>query len=860
MTTVCINGISQSFDEGTLIVDAAKALGFDIPTFCSHPRLDPVAVCRMCLVEVEGQPKLLPACATPVSDGMVVHTESDTVKNTQESTLEILLANHPLDCPVCDKGGECQLQDQAYSYGAAESHFDENKRRFHEADMPLNKVVVSNLNRCIQCQLCVRYCDEVVGAQALGAIGIGADTTVSGFMESLENCDQCGNCIEVCPVGALMSLPYRYKSRPWDLKEVDTICPFCATGCQVTVGARDRELMRVRSKSESGLNREALCVRGRFGLDFTTQTEHRIQQPMIRHNGNLVSVSWDEAFDFIHEKVTHINKNKQSIGGLISPSMTNETLYGFQKLMQQVFGSQLIDSFCRWPLGQAYPVLGRLIDDFYSRKPLEDILGVDHCIILGCNITDENPVSEYMVREAHHKNNLSLSLLTTRPTRLDRIAEHVQRYLPGEEVELIKPIFDKTDSQKLCVLLGTDIFRSPRVNQTLLTLESVLFSLQTGGKHVDLQFLLDRPNQLGAWDLGIKNGIDFETMLKQSSSGDMGMLYVVGEDPLLSCPDGYSVAESLQKLSLLVVQDSFMSETAKVADVVLPGFTFAESAGTFTNNEGRVQRVRPIYPPPTKTVMNVNRADIIYSTPGPSKAKRDTDIFNELSLSFDKNLGLSSLEVVFSEIAKRVPEYQDIDVSAIDEAGAFSKNKTSARLALSGLPDGPDPSPNESKTSSSLNQCNDQTNTTEGANIYAATATATNRGIFKLITGNCMFHSGYLSEYSPTLTSIADKAYVEVNEQDAITLNLKDKDLVTVSRASHVANLQLKTNKHFPPGVAFIPENFKSVQVNRFIHSTEDSSIIKIEPALSQKIEISLITQAATGAKKNQGKFMGGRG
>lgn len=854
MPTVSINGLSQKFDDGTLIVDAAKELGIDIPTFCSHSRLDPVAVCRMCLVEVEGQRKLLPACATTVSDGMVVNTESAPVKQTQESTLEILLANHPLDCPICDKGGECRLQDQTYNYGAPESGFDETKRRFHEVDMPLNDVVVSNLNRCIQCQLCVRYCDEVVGAQALGAIGIGEDTTVSGFMESLEDCDQCGNCIEVCPVGALMSLPYRYKSRPWDLKEVDTICPFCATGCQVTVGARDRELMRVRSKSEGGLNREALCVRGRFGLDFTAEFDRRIQQPMLRQNGELIEVSWQAAFEFIHKKISHIREKNKNIAGLISPIMTNETLFGFQKLMQQVFGSSNIDTFCRWPLGQAYPILGRLIDSFYTRSPLEDILRVDRCVILGSNITDENPVSEYMLREAQHKYHLKLDILTTRPTRLDRIAERYQRYLPGEEVAHIQTILEQVEDEKLTLLVGMDIFRSPSVEQNLLAIESLLSALKSRGTHIHLQFLLDRPNQLGAWDLGMYGHIDFADMLLQCDNNELGMLYVVNEDPLLSCPDGKAVATSLQALELLIVQDAFMSETAKVADVVLPGFTFAESAGTYTNNEGRVQRVRPIYPPPTRTVMNVNRADIIYSTPGPSKAKRDTDIFNSIALSFGEELGLSSLEVVFAEIAQKAPVYKNINISDIGDLGEFSQTVINTKPAAANL--------KKQDSGAVANTVADNTAAENPSGNGAAS-----QDTFRLVTGNCLFHSGYLSEYSPTLTSIADKAYIELNRQDALALGLKDHDRVTVSSSDHAANLEIKTNKDFPCGLAFIPENFKSVQVNRFIKSGEYPSLIKIEAAPTSDIEDSLATQSeqpsptalVAAAEKQPDKMLGER-
>jgi len=857
MAIVNINGISQHFDDDTLILNAAKTLGIEIPTFCSHPRLEPAAVCRMCLVEVEGQSKLQPSCATKVTDGMVVNTESSAVVETRKTMLEILLANHPLDCPVCDKGGECRLQDQVYDHGAPQSRFDDDKRRFHTIDVPLNDVVVSNLNRCIQCQLCVRYCDEIVGAQALGAIGIGSNTIVTGFMNSLAGCDQCGNCIEVCPVGALMSRPYRYKSRPWDLKEVDTTCPFCGTGCQLTVGARDRELMRVRSKFETGLNREALCVRGRFGIDFTTQAQHRIEQPMIRRDQALVAVSWEDALRVIQQYLESTPKdnslkNNRRIGGLISPNMTNETLYGFQKLMQQVFDSDDIDSYCRWPLAEAYPILRQLIDKFYSRRSLTDILAVDSCLIIGSNVTDENPVSEYLIREAHRTKQFDLTVLSTRPSRLDSIASAWQRYLPGDEpgliATLLQQIETRNETRSVTVLVGTDVLRSPCVTQTLQLLDALLTTLSAADKQVCFQFLLDRCNQLGTWDLGINSSCDFEQMLVQCEREQMGMLYVVGEDPLLSCPDGERVTRALQKLDLLVVQDAFMTDTALAADVVLPGFTFAESAGTYTSNEGRVQRVRPIYPPPAPTVMNAARADnsaeiclpqtsadAIYASHSQLKAKRDTDIFNEVASIMGKDLRLNSLESVFGEIAKAVPAYQSIDVSQLGDNGSFTKTPPHTL--------GEQPPPIQSYSEQEVNDAGSDAGSDDSAKT------------FDLITGNCLFHSAYLTEYSPTLKAIADQPYVELNDQDASALGLQDQGLVTVSNPNHAVTLRVKCNKQFPKGVAFIPENFKHIRLNRFIQNNEYPCAVSIQAALPDNV------QAQTAITENSdGPSPGGAG
>ena len=850
VVSITVDGIVEEVEEGSLILNAAKKMGIDIPTFCSHPKLEPAAACRLCLIQVEGQSKLIPACATQVAEGMVVFTQSPTVLETRDATLEFLLANHPLDCPVCDKGGECQLQDMSYAHRPNDSRFVEKKRRLHNQDIPFNQVIIANLNRCIQCQLCTRYCDEVVGAKALGIIGRGSEQIETGFMESLEDCDHCGNCIEVCPVGALMSRPYRYKSRPWDLTEVDTICPHCGTGCELSVGVRDNELMRVRSKDDSGLNQEALCARGRFGIDFvdgtvnstaaTTSTtattqqksdkaiEQRIQNPMIRKNGELSIVSWHEALAYIREQVQKIQQQSKSIGGLISPSLTNETLDVFQKLMREAFQSDTIDTFCRWPLGDAYPILKKLLNKFYHRAPLTALLKVDSLLIIGSNVSDENPVSDYMIREAHTNKRFSLNILSARPSRLDSIADSHQRYLPGQESHLLNSLLDllKTpgapetstlnftlDLQKslsqaksITVLVGIDILRSPCVTQNLQLLYKLLENLTSSEKSLGLQFLFDRCNQLGAWDIGLNSAGDFNGMLEQCEKQQMGMLYVVGEDPLLSCPDAERVSSALAKLDLLIVQDAFKTATARQADVVLPGLTFAESDGSFTNNEGRMQRVRPFYsvhkaasrPLTVQKSIELRRntsptGDIFFPPHYQPATKPDNEIFNLLAKAMGKELELNSVAAILAEIIRQVPSYRKVDPTELETRAVFTTN-------------------NKDNI-----QVDESVSALQSATLPIDSAVK-NSTSFYLITGNSMFHSGYLSEYSKTLQSIAGAGpYVELNDQDAKALSVKDKDTVVVSSPDYEITLNAKLNKYFPRGLAFVPENFKALQLNRLL-------------------------------------------
>ena len=538
MVSVTINEQTLEVEAGSTVLQAAERLGIDIPTFCYLKRLPALASCRMCLVEIEGQRRLQPSCATAVTDGMVVRTNTPLIDETRSSMLDMLLANHPLDCPICDKGGECELQDMVMAYGPRESRFRDAKRVFHSEDIRLSPVIIMNVNRCIQCQRCVRMCEEVVGAVALGTVEKGMDTAVTGFEGSLASCDQCGNCVEVCPVGALMSFPYRYKARPWDLVETDTICPHCGTGCQLTVGARKGEFMRVRSKWEHGVNRETLCVRGRFGLDFV-ESRDRIKRPMIRRDGALVPVSWDEAGDYLRRRLSAVEG--KAAGGLASPRLPNEVLYQFQKLMRTVFRTNNIDCSSRW--STPFDALGPLVAGFYTRAPLEEVIGNDCVLVVGGNVTEENPVTEYLLRDGARRRQTGLLMLSARPSRLDADARAVVRVPPGGEAASLAAVVAglvaaagqalpgdvfadigattggpaaTTDSdgpdrlaaallegRSVTVLVSADLLRSPEARATLQQLNNLLQVLRVLGKDPAMQFLFDRANQMGAWDMGV---------------------------------------------------------------------------------------------------------------------------------------------------------------------------------------------------------------------------------------------------------------------------------------------------------------------------------------------------------------------
>lgn len=841
MVSITIDGQTLEVEAGSTVLQAARRLGIDIPTFCYLKRLPALASCRMCLVEIEGQRRLQPSCATAVTEGMVVRANTPLIEETRSSMLDMLLANHPLDCPICDKGGECELQNMVMAYGPRESQFRDDKRVFHSEDIRLSPVIIMNVNRCIQCQRCVRMCEEVVGAVALGTIEKGMDTAVTGFEGSLASCDQCGNCVEVCPVGALMSFPYRYKARPWDLTETDTVCPHCGTGCQLTVGTRKGEFMRVRSKWDEGVNRETLCVRGRFGLDFVASRD-RIKQPMIRRHGALVPVSWDEAGDYLRQRLLTVEG--KAAGGLASPRLPNEVLYQFQKLMRTAFRTNNIDCSSRW--STPLDTLGPLLAGFNSRAPLDEVIGNDCVLVVGGNVTEENPVTEYLLRDGVRRRQTVLLLLSARPSRLDADAGVVVRALPGGEAASLAAVvaglaaaagqalpgeilagIDATigkptaetgidgpdrlatalkDGRSVTVLVSVDLLRSPEARVTLQQINNLLQVLRLLGKRLAMQFLFDRANQLGAWDMGVlpaalpglravtddvarttlaqnwgaeipsEPGANLDAILELCVGRRMGALYIVGTDPLIAYPDRDFVTRALGAADLLIVQDAFLTDTARLAEVVLPAAGYGEETGTFTNNEGRIQTVRKFREPAFE-------------------ARSNLAIFDFVAALRNQVLQPSTQGEIFDEIARLVPAYQGLRQDGLGADGAFTK----------------------------------ATPTPPVARFFAPPPVPATADRLMLITGDCLFHNGYLSERSDILNTVANDPYVAMSAQDTAQLGLSDGDQVIVRSAQGELTAQLKVDRQFPKGLVFVPENYRALRLNGLMRRGEYPCPVEVQ-------------------------------
>ena len=813
MATVKINGKEITVEDGTLILEAAKTAGFEIPTMCYHARLSKLASCRVCLVEIVGQRKLQPSCVTPVMHNMEVLTESPVVKSARSSMIELLLANHPLDCPVCDKGGECELQDVTFKFGPRQSPFGEKKRRFNEKDYILSPVIVQNINRCIQCKRCVRICAEVVGAGVLGSIGRGSGTQETSFVKEYLDCDHCGNCIEVCPVGSLMNSSFRYKSRPWDLNGVDTVCTFCGTGCQLTVQARKGEVLRVISNPDTGINNETLCARGRFGYSFINSHE-RLVTPFVRVDGRLEPATWDEAMDSIREGLNKALKMGEKIGGIASARLTNEELYMFQKLMRVALKSNNLDAGSRWN--------SDTVRDFIDVMALKnggvsiyDALKADTLIIIGSGISDENPVTDYIIRRLSSYRKMNIIIVSSRGVRLDSSAKMSLRCKPGTEGEIIGAITniiagqvkDESDkdrisaaeiiknSNSVSIAVGTDVLR---IANQLNYLNSLADTLKGLGKDVKLIPLLDRANQRGAWDMGVhpaflpgykspaETGLGCEGIVRSALKGEVGALYLAGEDLVSDFPDGLTARKALGKVKFLIVQDMFLTETAKMANVVLPSASFVEKDGTFTNQEGRVQRVRRLHEP---------QGDV----------KADWEIFSAVGEAVAPAFGVRSVAEIFNEIKEVVPGYRDISFESLNGNGAvLQMSGGSEQIA--------------GKVAGSSNQVAEIKDTTVDAE-YPLT----------LITGNYLYHSGRLSMKADKLREIMSEAIAELNAEDAMALGITEGVKVRVKSKSHEAYLTAKINPGTAKGVVFIPENFTDVYVNMFFSMGEGFPRVKVQ-------------------------------
>jgi NADH-quinone oxidoreductase subunit G len=576
-----IDGRELEAAPGTLVIEAAKRAGIEIPSFCYYEGYSLQAACRMCLVDVEKMPKMQVACTLPVGPGMVVHTDSEQVRKARKSTLEFLLTNHPLDCPVCDKGGECELQDMVFRYGAGESRFTETK--LHVDEQQWSPVVFYDGPRCILCFRCVRVCEEGMGVGALGVINRGAVSLIAPNNGDHLECDECGQCIDICPVGALTSGTYRYQTRPWEMEHVGTICTHCSNGCKTTLGVRGDEIIRGNNRDRSGINGEFLCIKGRYGFDFYNHAE-RLQSPMMRINGKLEEVSWSKALAKVAEKFGEVKARGGKFGVVGSNHTTNEENFYLQKFSRECLGTNNIDHHRTGDVTTLLDALsgtsGQLATaaDFYDRKAF---------LIIGADMALEQPFLAFQMRASGRHHEARVYTITAGPVREDNYAVKSVRKPRFTELEALPELRDALKAESELVIVFGDSVKGADVRRLVEFGESL-------GIPVKYCALLDYSNSRGAIDMGLvpellpgyhpsgTAGLTYREML---AATDLDALWIVGANPLKEGP-------LASKRAFVVVQDMFLTESAQRADVILPAGSAYEKNGTVTNVCGEVQRLK----------------------------------------------------------------------------------------------------------------------------------------------------------------------------------------------------------------------------------------------------------------------------
>jgi NADH-quinone oxidoreductase subunit G len=622
-----VDGKKITAPAGTLLIEACKSVGIEVPSFCYYPNLSLCGACRMCVVKVEKMPKLQTACTTTVAEGMVVTTDSDEVKQARKGTVEILLGNHPLDCPVCDAGGECELQDMTFSYGAAESRYMEAKN--HKEEQQWSPVVFFDRPRCILCFRCIRVCNEAMDVAALGVQNRGVSSVIAPNKGDHLECEECGMCIDICPVGALTSGAYRYKTRPWEMKHVGTTCTHCADGCKTTLGVRrsdtGMEIVRGDNRDKSGMNGDFLCIKGRYAFDFANH-EDRLTQPLIRKNGKLTPATWEEAFELVGKTLAGIRDTEggSAIGVIGSTRTSNEEAYLLSKFARTVLKTNNVDHHRT----ADFPALAAAL----RGKPdatasIADVYTAPAILLIGNDPTEQHPFLAWQIRNNVRLHHSKLYIVNSQQIKLTRQAAAFAQvsedngeagfvsFLAGSGAApdslgtngttsaTLAQLRDAIRGEKeLIVIFGSDI-RGASVSQLVGALPQARFiglgdySNSRGAADMGLYpDLLPGYHPLSGnsdfhreWsDLPQTAGIDLPGMVEAAKSGKLKALYVVGSNPIARTGiDPFAFSKSF-----VVVQDMFLTETALIADVVLPAANAYEKSGSVTNTCGDVQLLK----------------------------------------------------------------------------------------------------------------------------------------------------------------------------------------------------------------------------------------------------------------------------
>jgi NADH-quinone oxidoreductase subunit G len=633
MPKLKVNNIEVVVEDGLTVLQACEKAGVEIPRFCYHEKLSIAGNCRMCLVEIEKSPKPVASCAMPAAEGMNIKTNTEFVEKARKGVMEFLLANHPLDCPVCDQGGECDLQDQSMFYGVDKSRFKENKRQVPEKNM--GPLIKTQMTRCIHCTRCVRFATEIAGVEELGAIGRGEDMQITTYLEQSMQSELSANVVDLCPVGALTSKPYVFEARPWELKKTESIDVMDAIGSNIRVDTYGWEVKRILPRINEDINEEWISDKTRHACDGLSN--QRLDTPYIKYNGKFEKASWSEVFNIIKSKFK--NTDKEKICGLTGDLVNMETLYIFKEFFNKTLGSQNLES------RDNHTYLNpEKRENYLFNSSINGIEEADFIFLLGTNPRFEATILNARIRKSYLQNKTKIISLNemgdlTFPYQsLDGNTETVKKIIEGkhEVSDLIK------QAKKPMVIMGQSALKS---KSSKFMFESIKQFLEENNKlSIDwnaLNVISENASTVGAFDLGIYKTTNGDNeVLKDLEAHKFEIVYFLGLDSI----------NFEKKNEFIIYQGSHGDKGAEMADIILPGATYTEQNGYFTNLEGKLQKAyKASYPPELAkedwVIINELAESMNHRKLFNDKDELDSSLINQINLHIEKNNSLTSSKV-----------------------------------------------------------------------------------------------------------------------------------------------------------------------------------------------------------------------
>jgi NADH-quinone oxidoreductase subunit G len=810
--TLVVDGVEVGAPEGAMLVDAAKQGDVEIPVFCYEPKLgEPVGACRMCLVEIEGIPKLQTACSTPVRDGMVVYTQTDRVKAAQEAVVEFLLVNHPLDCPVCDKGGECPLQDIAMGWGPGKSRFTDPKRHFQKP-IPLSPLVKIDRERCILCYRCVRFSQEVSEDEQLQLLERGDRSFVGTFDDRPYIAPFHGNIIELCPVGALTSQAYRFRARPWDIEDAGSICTLCPSQCNVLFTVRDERVVRVLARDNPDVDDGWLCDKGRFGYQMISSPD-RITEPMVRSGGELREASWSDA---VAAAANGLRAAGTRTAALVGGGTSNEEGYLMQRILREALGSTHVDSRSGAAVERGLWLELARPDRAVAMSDLDD---ADAILVVEADPLHSMPILDLRIRKAIRRGGARLAVASSRPTALDGGAAEVVRHAPGDAASLMADLTAAlgakaasrapdayrdqaaalasvlSGAEDVVVVWGDRLAddRQGALHQLLAVADALGVGEREGSG------LLEVPaetNARGLREVGclpnagpgyaeVEGGGDAPTIRAGLASEELAAAILVNADPIRDHGDSEGWRRALANADFVLATSMFQDESTARADVVFPAESHAEKEGTVTHPDGRLQRLRP-------------------AIPHPGGVRLGWEVLVELSAALGHELGLDSGTMVMEQIAREVPFYGGITHEEIGGTGVRWQQRDAAHNlpAAPPLPETPEAKPRDGEP--------------RGSELRIGTY----RDLW----------AGGVTEHNAALRFLARSQTLELAPADAERLGVSHGDEAEVSSNGTSVLARVAVRARMRPGAGFLIEGTSDNAANVL----GGAEVVEVQPATNQ--------------------------